>query len=550
MVKRPLLLGIGIIAATVILQRTSVFIASQTTITAINVLTNRDDISRSNVYAQESILKPSNVTPSTFGRLFTRAVQGDIYAQPLYVSGLVIPGKGTRNVVFVATAHNVVYAFDADDPAQSAPLWMVSFGDPFTANLSPNDIWDGEDGVLGTPVIDLDSDTLYVVAHHNGGGVIMDSEASAPPVPYHDLHALDIATGAEKFGGPVRIEGSSSGSGWGSANGVIPFDSNKHLQRPGLLLLNGALYIAFGSTHDDYPSHGWIFAYNAHNLSKNIVWNVTPTVGMGGIWQSGAGIASDGKDLFVSTGNGSYDGRTDFGDSVLKLNPSLVVLDWFTPSNQCYLNEYDRDMGSTGPVFVPETGQVIAGNKQGDLYILDETNLGKYAPNQPCDIASDPDDNPQIPEWAEVGNGAMFDTPIYWNSPQLGPLIFTWTSKDTPKSFSLDGGLIPLPLTPLSAGVALSNGTPGDTLALSTNGSLPGTAILWGSQVAKTLCAHCGVLYAWDANDLSKQLWSSEMNTTRDSYGNVSKFNSPTIANGKVYVGTFSNRLDVYGLLN
>src|SRR5258708_33844171 len=168
MVKRPIFLGIGFIAATLIFQQASAFINPQATSAAINVLTNRVDMSRSNIYSQESILNISNVNPARFGRLFTRTVEGDVYAQPLYVSGLTIPGKGIHNVVFVATAHNFVYAFDADDPAQTAPLWMVSFGDVFTANLSPNDIWDGEDGVLGTPVIDLAGGTRFVVSLHNG----------------------------------------------------------------------------------------------------------------------------------------------------------------------------------------------------------------------------------------------------------------------------------------------------------------------------------------------------------------------------------------------
>lgn len=510
---------------------------------SLNVLTNRGNIARNNANLEESILTTANVNPAQFGKLFERSVTGDIYAQPLYVSGLDIPGKGTHNVVFAATEHNRVYAFDADDPQAASPLWQDDFGDPFTANLSTDDVWGGEDGVLSTPVIDLASETLYVVAHHNG------TASSTPPnKPYHDLHALDLMTGAEKFGGPVAIQVSVPGNGWGSSKGTITFDSNKQLQRAGLLLLNGVVYVAFGSTHDDYPAHGWIVAYSADLKTQTAVLNMTPGIGLGGIWQAGSGIASDGTNLFVSTGNGSYNGLTDFGDSVVKLSPSLSVLDWFTPSDECYLNEYDKDMGSTGPVLIPQADEVLAGNKLGLLYVLKQSNLGKFVPNQSCQVPSDPEDNPQIPQWAEVGSGEIFNTPIYWNSRQLGPVIYTWSTSDSAKSYKLVDGLIPLPVTPLSTSAAQAPATPSDTLILSANGDQPGSAILWGAQDSSQ-CAHCGILRAWDATDLTKELWNSDANASRDSYGNIAKFDSPTIVNGKVYVGTFSNRLDVYGLL-
>jgi len=539
---------IVVVAVTVVAFVGMVFISKLNSVQSagLNVLTNRMSNTRNNANLEESILNTTNVNPTQFGKLFSRAVTGAIYAQPLYVSGLDIPDKGTHNVVFTATEHNIVYAFDADDPAASSPLWRVDLGNPFTQNLSPDDIWGGEDGVLSTPVIDLASGTIYVVAHHNGSATTTTAPANKP---YHDLHALDLKTGAEKFGGPVVIQASVAGNGWGSANGTITFDSNKQLQRPGLLLLNGILYIAFGSTHDDYPSHGWIMAYSANTLAQTAVLNMTPGIGLGGIWQGGSGVASDGTNLFVTTGNGSYNGLTDFGDSVVKLNPSLTILDWFTPSDECYLNEYDKDMGSTGPVVIPDTNQVMAGNKLGLLYFLNQSNLGKYVPNQACNVPSDPDDNPQIMEWTDVADGEMFNTPIYWNSRQIGPVVFTWSANDAAKSFKLVGGLIPTPANPLSKTASLADKTPGNALTLFANGDQPGSAILWGSQVSSQ-CPRCGMLRAWNATDLSKELWNSDMNSSRDGYGITVKFNVPTVVNGKVYAGTSSNQLDVYGLLS
>ena len=325
----------------------------------VRVTTFHNDNSRTGQNTSETILTPANVHVTTFGKLFSQAVDGFVYAQPLYVPNVSIPSKGTHNVVYVATEHDSVYAFDADNNTGSnaSPLWKTSFINPSQGitTVSSNDVGCSdlipEIGVTGTPVIDTASGTLYVVAKTKERGKFVQR-----------LHALDIATGAEKFGGPVVIRAKVKGSGDGSVNGFITFDPLRHSQRPGLLLQSGAVYIGWASHCDIGPYHGWIMSYDTQTLAQKAVWNSTPDAGLGGFWASGAGLAADARfNLFVASGNGTFDvdgGGRDFGDSIIKLplptTNRFKVSDYFTPYDQDSLENGDVDLGSGGVLLLPD----------------------------------------------------------------------------------------------------------------------------------------------------------------------------------------------------
>src|SRR5690348_1785162 len=363
----------------------------------VSVLTNHNDNGRTGQDLQETTLTTSNVNVSNFGKLFTRTVDGYIYAQPLYVPGLTIGGK-TRNVVYVATEHNSVYAFDADDPTASAPLWHVT---PTTLGTSvpSGDVCIGlsiaecpykdllpEIGITGTPVIDPASSTIYVVAK---------SKNTSNSTYHFKLHALDLITGAEKFGGPVEITATVSGTGSGSSGGTITFKPLTQMNRPGLLLLNGLVYVGFGSVGDVPPWHGWIFGYSAANLlTTPTVFIATPNGDSGGFWSAGQGLAGNIVNstawIYGATSNGLFDvntGGKDYGDSILKLNASsgLTVADYFTPHDQSFLDTGNVDLGSGGPMLFPSTltpstavTYLVNIGKDGYLRLVDTTNMAKF----------------------------------------------------------------------------------------------------------------------------------------------------------------------------
>src|ERR1039458_439890 len=325
-------------------------LALPTSAPAQNVLTQHNDNFRTGANLSESILTVSNINVSQFGMLFSRVVDGQIYAQPLYVSGLMISGQ-VHNVVYVGTEHDSVYAFDADDPAASNPLWQVSLGTSVPiADFSNCTDLQPEVGITGTPVIDLTSSTMYVVAKTVVGST-----------HFQQLHALDLVTGQDKFGGPVSIQGSVPGTGAGSSDGILTFDPLYQHSRAGLLLLSNTVYVAFGS-HCDYGNYtGWLFGYNATNLQQTTIFCTTPNAGDGpidgggGIWGSGMGPAADASgNIYVTTGNGRLDmntGGVDLGDSLIKLsvsNGTLVVADWFSPHNQANMYTNDLDLGARG----------------------------------------------------------------------------------------------------------------------------------------------------------------------------------------------------------
>jgi hypothetical protein len=508
----------------------------------LRITTQRYDNARSGSDLTETILTPKTVTHDGFGKLFTRKVDGYLYAQPLYLEHVRVGGKAYRNVVFLATEHNSVYAFDADDSKASEPLWHVNFGPPV-----PNHDLDGgpwgiytdilpEIGITSTPVIDLETNSLFVVAKTKENGKY-----------FQRLHVLDIATGAERKGSPLLINSTVPGTGDGAANGVVPFDSLKELQRAALLLVNGVVYIAFASHADFPPFHGWILGYDAKTLALRAVFNTSPNGAGNGIWQSGCGLSADaGGDIFAVTGNGTFDadaGGADYGNTVLRLHPTpkgLDVTDWFTPYNQTELTANDHDLGSSGPLYIAALNRLIVGGKGKVLYLLDAAKLGKY--NESGDT--------QILQSFQAAGGHIHGSPIFWNG-QSGARIYVWSEYDHLKEYSFKDGLLTTTPTTQSP-EAVPDGMPGGFLTISADGNKQGSGVVWASRPfledanRQTVA---GVFEAYDAEDLSKTLWSSEDNPDRDRVGSFAKFNPPLVANGKVYLGTFSGELAVYGLL-
>jgi len=344
---------------------------------------------------QENVLTTGNVNQSQFGLLSSYAVDGQVYAQPLYVAGVNMGSRHRRrnihNVVYVATEHDSVYAFDADN-LSSPPLWQVSFIDPSagittvpSSDVQSSEFYPYEIGITSTPVIDQSSDTLYVVPYTKENGQYV-----------YRLHALDIRSGAEKFGGPVVISAAVPGTGNGSSGGILPLNDIRQGQRPGLLLVNGVVYIAFASGHGDVePWHGWLLGYNAQTLEQVAVFNTTPNGGAGGIWGAGGGFAADSLgDLFLVTGNGTFDvnnGGAEYGDSFVKLTTNsgaLTVADYFAPFSAAMLSMSDLDLSSGGVTLLPDqptspSHLLIGGGKQGILYLVNRDNMGQF--NQSTD---------------------------------------------------------------------------------------------------------------------------------------------------------------------
>ena len=519
----------------------------------VSVLTQHNDNLRTGANLVETKLNTSNVNVNRFGQLFSRAVDGQIYAQPLYMPKLVMPGKGTRNVVFVATQHNSVYAFDADDPAAVAPLWQVNLG---PAATTPNNDFGNrigrftnimpEVGITSTPVIHPGTNTIYVETFTK------DPLPGGKYVYRHRLHALNLLTGRQKPGSPVVIAGRVRGTGAASVNGFVAFDAKQQLQRTSLLLSRGVVYLAFASFQDTEPYHGWLFAYDAKTLRQVAVFNNTPNGGGGGIWQSGQGPAADENGfIYLAGGNGSFSahlpGGRDFGISVLKLFPPglaspLAVADWFTPFDQAFLTKFHQDFGSTGPVLIPGTNLIVQGSRFGGvLYVLDRNKMGRYQK------ASDS----QIVQRFQAYRRSLYGSPVFWNGPQ-GPMLYLWGTDDYLKSYRLNGGRFDTTPVSRSTMAVAKSAMPGGILSLSASASTPGTGIVWATHPLVDNAAGrtvAGIVRAFDASDLSRQLWNSKQNAPRDDFGSFAKFCPPTVANGKLYLATFANRLVVYGLL-
>jgi hypothetical protein len=513
------------------------------------VLTYHNDNGRTGQNLDETILTPTNVNMSNFGKLFAYPVDGPVFAQPLYVPGVTISGQGVHNVAYVVTENDGVYAFDADG-LSSTPLWYVSLINPAqgitsvpcgdmaqSCNVYPND------GITGTPVIDPIGGTMYVVAQTLENGVA-----------YQRLHAFDITSGAEKFGGPTVIQGSVP-----TNNGTLAFDPQHNLPRPGLLLLNNLVYLSWAG-----DTHGWLMSYDSTTLQQLAIIATTPNGSLGGLWGSGGGVSSDGTDIFVETGDGTFDltsGGSDFGDTVAKLDPNtLQVLDYFTPMDQNCRRLNDMDLGSAGPMLLPTQpgaypNEIVVSGKGGysacngtsgsdnsPIYLVDKDDLGGY------NGSTGPDLDIQTIEGAAYG---YHSNPAYWQGPTasyvyLAGFISWQGSGDYLKQYSLTSGLLSTTPFAQSANLFVIGATP----SVSANGTTNG--IVWSQERQNILSATTNIspaiLYAFDATNVANTFYSSTQAGSRDQAGPATKFEVPTIANGKVYLATLTE-LDVYGLL-
>jgi hypothetical protein len=487
-----------------------------------NIVTANYDNFRTNANTNETTLSPSTVGPGFFGKQGTFAVDGPIYTQPLYVSGVNIPDKGAKNVVYVATMNDSVYAIDGDAPSATKPLWRVHLGNPVPSVKLPEFVDVPLNvGILSTPVIDLGRQAIYVVS---------DTLQSGSPV--FQLHALSLADGSELFNGPVVIAASVPGSGAGSVSGTVSFDAMWELQRPGLALANGMVYIAFASHGDTGPFHGWLISYDSANLRHQVAaFNTTPDGIGGGIWQSGrAPTVDDSGNIYVVSGNGDFDGQTNLSGAVIKLSGSdLSVLDWYTPAEWQYLDANDLDVGSTGAIVVPGSNLLVAGDKGGRLINLNASALGH--------IEAAPGAN----EFAASPHAGIFQLSL-WQSEQ-GPLLYEHDWHGPLKAYPVNSGSISR--TPFSQGTWT-----GDSLyqgmAVSSSGGTNG--ILWETTGDHSQAGIPGTLHAFNAADLTQELWNSDLQPY-DSLGGFAKFAVPLVANGRVFVPTLSNRLAIYGLL-
>lgn len=598
----------------------------------VDVLTQHNDTDRTGWNAHEATLTPAAVAGGTFGKLFDLPVDGLIYAQPLVATGVEIDGAH-HDLVLVATAHNSLYAFDADSGAE---LWHENYGPTIP---TPNRFWNTawgvyldltpEVGITSTPVVDPQTMTIYfttatwqpshVVESHRER--IWENDAEAPVVNYY-LHAVDLRTHQERPGAPVRIEGSvplvSSHAGRHAGAARLTFNPAQHLQRPGLLLVKGRIVLGFGGHADQVPYQGWVFAYDASDLTappwtwSSMAGGAVTQVNGSGVWQAGMGLTSDAAgNVYLVTGNGNFDpSAAQFGDSVVKLSldGGLAVADSFTPCNQACLDATDGDLGSSGLVHLPGTHLVLLGGKLGRIFVLDTNKLGAFVqpPAARCSTAcSDPRvfrcPNPNAVQEFQAGCDAAGDVatiapmtpcsaalkqgtappgdcpplmyqlvghhihgaPVYWRGNRRGPVIYVWTENDVLRAFPFNEATSRFSATGCAArpvalawtvGRELSParlhfGMTGGMLSISSNGGDGG--IVWATTPTNNDANQRvvpGILRAYDATDLRHELWNSYQTPERDDFGNFAKHAPPVVANGKVFVATFSHHLSVYGL--
>lgn len=490
----------------------------------VDVLTQHNNNARTAVNLQETSLTPANVNQAQFGMLFKRVVDDQLYTQPLLVTGVTV-GGGTRDLVYVTTVNNSVYAFDANDAEASTPVWHVNFGTPanlHSTNFGCLDI-NGQMGIIGTPVIDKARGVLYVVALTKTGPVTEPGTGFT-----QKLHALDLTTGADLPQSPVTIQANS-------------FNALMENQRPALMLASGMVYVGYASHCDKEPYHGFLMAYDAKTLAQVSVFNTSPTGSEASIWQSGQGPAADeAGNVYVVSGNGSWDGVKNFSESFLKLTPDLKLLDWFTPTNHIELDKRDEDLDSSGATLIPGMHMVVGGGKEGVLYSLDTRNLGHLGDEHALQHLQ--------------ATMSHLHSIVYWQSAKTGNLLYVWGQRDKAKVYRMENGR--LAETPLMLGDITNEGHPGAMLSLSANGNKDG--ILWAAIHATGDSWHesrPGVLHAYDADDIRHELWNSLQDPKRDDCGEYSKMAPPTIANGRVYLSSFglknvgTGQFCVYGLL-
>ena len=492
-----------------------ILLSGITALAQVNVVTQHNDLGRTGQNLSETALTPSNVNVNQFGLLFKVAVDNQVYAQPLVVSNVSI-GGGTHNVVYIGTTNNSVYALDADNGTQ---YWHVALGTPISnANYGTGcvDI-NGNAGIVGTPVIDPASGTLYVVNSLNNAGAFSFM-----------LHALNIATGADKTGSPVQITNTG-------------FSALAENQRAALTLSNGNVLVPFSSHCDMGTYHGFLFAYNATTLAKGAVFNASPSGNGDSLWMSGQGPAVDGSgNIYFGTSNGTWDGVSNFSESFIKLNSGLTLADWFTAANHANLDGGDSDLDTSGPLLVPPGGRLIMVGKSATGYVINSGNLGHLGDASAVQTIS-------------LG-GALHGSAVYWNGAVNGAEVYMWAQSDNLKAFQFNGNSLNTPA--FQTGPDFISGEPGAYLSVSANGNTNG--IVWANAVLSGNANHGsvpGVLRAYDANNVATELYNNQQNASRDTCNNFAKNGYATIANGKVYLGSFgtanvgSGQLCVYGLL-
>lgn len=500
-----------------------------------DVLTWHGDNARTGLNSLETTLTPANVNSTNFGKLFVLSVDGKVDAQPLYAANLSVGGSN-HNVVFVATEHDSVYAFDADSGAKLWQVSMLKSGESTSearfgcSQVSP------EIGVTATPVIDRANSTIYVVAMSKNGGTY-----------FQRLHALDVATGAEKFGGPKDVQATYPGTGANSSGGNVIFDPGLYKERPGLLLLNGVVYTAWSSHCDVDPYTGWIIGYDENSLNQTTVLNIVPNGSEASFWNSGAGLAADGSgNLYQLSANGTFDTAlnsnrfpvsANFGNSFLKIstnNHQLSVADYFAPFDTVSQSSVDSDLGSGGAIVLPDLndGQgnvkhlAVGAGKDQKIYVVDRDNMGKFNSGSNSNVYQ---------EITNALSGSVFSTPAFFNNT-----VYFGAVGDHLKAFPITNAKL---TTSPSSQSSKTFVYPGATPTVSSSGTTNG--IVWVAENSNS-----AILHAYDANDLSRELYNSTQAAgARDNFGGGNKFIVPTVANGKVYVGT-TNGVGVFGLLH
>ncbi|HVY93256.1 MAG TPA: hypothetical protein VHA14_10925, partial [Bryobacteraceae bacterium] len=508
----------------------------------VDVLTAQYGNDRTSANMQESVLNTANVNPAQFGKLFSRPVDGPVYALPLIVTNFKLPDGSVHNLVIVATLNNSVYAYDADDPARTTPYWHVQLGTPiYTGEL----FLGPEIGIVATPVIDRSTNTIYLTAIINSAAAAGGYDAGSY------IFALDLATGALKYNSPQRIV-------LPLATGEQETDATSWYQRAGLLISNGAVYVGYVYVSDDAlaTQHGFVQAFQSDDMSNRIAsWESSPNTPHGGIWQAGRGLAADTfGNLFVATADGQWNGTTDFGNSVVELHPrSLTVENYFTPSNWEALFESDTDLGANGVTLIPDTHLAITGGKQGIIYLMNGANLGGLENDD--STSSDSNRKTLVPiQSFKSSNGCGYTqcgqhlSTAFW-SHQFHPYLYVWDKQDYLRAWRFEPGRRRFRTQDPGVGKILVNDTGG--VVVTSDESKPRTGVVWAYTATQSPLADAvpGTLRAFDATDITKEIYDSDQNSARDAPGSFVKFLSPVVANGRVYVGSQSGTMEVYGLL-
>jgi hypothetical protein len=517
--------------------------------TPVPVLTWRYDLTHAGQNTRETALTPANVSETGFGKLFSLSVDSTVYAQPLYVPLLKMSDGQVHNVLFVATENDSIYAFDADSNggANAKPIWQISLltaadGAGAGATAVPWQDTGSPDvaptvGITGTPTINPATNTMYVVANTKENGQY-----------FSRLHAINIVTGAEQPNSPMNITATVAGTGNGSSGGQLAFSALWENQRTALNYYNGYVYFGYGAHGDNGPWHGWLFAYNATTLKQASALCLSPNGSGAGIWASGAGmpIDSEGR-MFLVTGNGThstyppFSANTELGESIVDFNISnggLTATDAFTSFNFQTLNDHDWDQGSGGVLMIDQSGPnphiLVETGKEGRILVLNRDNLGGYL----AGASSNTNALQDIPGVIPQGKG-FWSTPAYWNGQ-----VYLWAENNVPMMFKMNNGLMDVAPDSQSP---ITSAFPDPSFSISSNGTLDGIA--WAVRSDQFNTDGPGVLYAWNANDLTHTLYESDTNSARDAVGPANKFSIPIVTNGKVYVAAHGE-VDVYGLFN